>query len=68
MTFSQPSNLPCPKEGFDLNPKPLCPLQGRGLTQKIAETDDFLPFWYRGTRDIFFIGWRVEIAASYFFQ
>ena len=25
-----------------------------GLTQKIAETDDFLPFWYRGTRDEFF--------------
>ena len=24
------------------------------LTQKIAETDDFLPFWYRGTRDVFF--------------
>ena len=35
-TFSQPSNLPCPKEGFNLNPKPLCPLQGRGLTQEIA--------------------------------
>ena len=32
------------RRGFDLNPKPLCPLQGRGLTQKIAETDDFLSF------------------------
>jgi len=41
----------------------------RDLTQEIAETDDFLPFWYRGTRDVFlsagaaghamsFIGWR----------
>ena len=26
----------------------------RDLTQEIAETDDFLPFWYRGTRDEFF--------------
>jgi hypothetical protein len=36
-----------------------------GLTQKIAETDDFLPFWYRGTRDIFFIGWRTDDAMSF---
>ena len=24
------------RRGFDLNPKPLCPLQGRDLTRKIA--------------------------------
>ena len=24
-----------------------------GLTREIAETDDFPPFWYRGTRDVF---------------
>ena len=35
-----------------------------GLTQKIAETDDFLPFWYRGTRDVFFIGYRTEKAQE----
>ena len=46
------------KEGFNPNPKPLSPLQDRDLTQKTAETDGFLPFWYRGTRDEFFDGWR----------
>ena len=50
------------RRGFNLNPKPLCPLQGRGLTQKIAETDDFLPFWYRGTRDVFFLGYHILCA------
>ena len=39
------------RRGFNLNPKPLCPLQGRGLTREIAVPVDFLPFWYRGTRD-----------------
>jgi len=24
------------REGFDLNPKPLCPLQGRGLTAQVG--------------------------------
>ena len=35
----------------------------RDLTQEIAETDDFLPFWYRGTRDEFYLlaqGWMME--------
>ena len=31
------------------------------LTQENAETDIFLPFWYRGTRDGVFIGWRMEV-------
>ena len=45
------------KEGFNPNPKPLSPLQDRGLTQKTAETDGFFPFWYRGTTRWFF--WRL---------
>ena len=53
------------RRGFDLNPKPLSPLQGRGLTRKIAETADFPPFWYRGTRDVFFIGYRLEQSIEY---
>ena len=36
------------------------PVYGEDATQEIAETDDFLPFWYRGTRDGVFIGWRIE--------
>ena len=50
------------RRGFDLNPKPLSPLQGRGLTRKIAETAYFPPFWYRGTRDVFFLGYRIFCA------
>ena len=40
-TYSQPSNLPCPKEGFDLNPQPLSPLQGRGLKKKSQLAVDY---------------------------
>ena len=40
---------------------PNLPYMG-GLTRKIAVPDNFSPFWYRGTRDNFFIGWRMDIA------
>ena len=35
--------------GFNLNPKPLCPLQGRGLNKKLQKPPTFSMFWYRGT-------------------
>ncbi len=41
-------------------PSKASPVYGEDATQKIAETDDFLPFWYRGTRDGVFIGWRID--------
>ena len=41
-------------------PSKASPYMGRMQHRKIAETVDFLPFWYRGTRDEFFIGWRIE--------
>ena len=40
------------------------PLYGEDATRKVAETDDFSPFWYRGTRDIFFIGWRILLQNA----
>ena len=51
--FYRPTNLPS-QEGFEPHLQTSFPNHWvRGLTQKIAETDDFLPFWYRGTRDDF---------------
>ena len=46
---------------------PNLPYMG-GLTRKIAVPDNFSPFWYRGTRDIFFIGWRRERHAMTFYR
>ena len=40
------------------------PLYGEDATRKVAETDDFSPFWYRGTRDKFFIMARRAFAPS----
>ena len=47
-------------ESRDIHPHQGLSLYGEDATQKIAETVDFLPFWYRGTRDEFFDGWRME--------
>jgi hypothetical protein len=46
--------------GFNLLPKPLSPLQGRGLKNFLRKPPKSFGFWYRGTRDESFIGWRVE--------
>ena len=45
----------------NLNPKPLCPLQGRGLNKKLQKPSTFSMFWYRGTTRWGFIGWRGEL-------
>ena len=66
-TYSQPSNLPCPKEGFDLNPQPLSPLQGRGLKKNRSSPSIIFMFWYCGTTRCFFLGYRLEKALPYFF-
>ena len=42
---------------------PNLPYMG-GLTRKIAVPDNFSPFWYRGTRDKFFIMARRAFAPS----
>ncbi len=57
----------------DIHPHQGLSLYGEDATQKTAEAVDFLPFWYRGTRDEFLrlassnkrqsrrlIGWRRE--------
>ena len=55
-TSSQPPQpLLTVMRGFNLFSKPLLLSRRRGLTRKIAETVDFSLFWYRGTRDEFFI-------------
>ena len=51
------------KEAKTSTPTKSPPILG-DLTQENAETDIFLPFWYRGTRDEFFIGWRMEGAGT----
>ena len=38
------------RRGFNLIPKPLCPLQGRGLTEKCGNRH-FSEFWY-GSRSL----------------
>ena len=36
-SLNSPNPLPLTvRKGFDLNPKPLCPLQGRGLTAQVG--------------------------------
>ena len=34
------------RRGFNLHPKPLCPLQGRGLTD-FGQKPPFIRLWYR---------------------
>ena len=48
----------------DIHPLKGLPLYGEDATRKVAEADDFSPFWYRGTRDIFFIGWRIVLQDA----
>jgi hypothetical protein len=51
--------------GFNLFSKPLLLSRRRGLTRKIAETVDFSLFWYRGTRDEFFIAAALEKQGNW---
>ena len=52
--------------GFDLYPKPLCPLQGRGLNSGLQKPPNPPVFWYRGTRDEFLMAtpWRGRVVEK----
>ena len=52
------------KKQRNIHPLQGLPLYGEDATRKVAEADDFSPFWYRGTRDIFFIGWRIVLQDA----
>ena len=52
------------KKQRNIHPLQGLPLYGEDATRKVAEADDFSPFWYRGTRDIFFIGWRILLQNA----
>jgi hypothetical protein len=64
-TYSQPPQpLLTVMRGFNLFSKPLLLSRRRGLTRKIAETVDFSLFWYRGTRDVFFLCCRLGASRG----
>ena len=43
------------KKQRSIHPLQGLPLYGEDATRKVAETDNFSPFWYRGTRDSCFL-------------
>ena len=52
------------KEAKKHPPPPRPPPIWGGCNTKSRRNRDFSPFWYRGTRDMFFIGWRIVLSGE----